>query len=63
MRYEYKIVRFEEKGFVNSKVKWQALEDRLNELGKEGWDIEDVQPAAFGGGESGVIVFLKRAGS
>lgn len=60
MRYEYKIVNFTEKEFVNAKVRWQTLEDNLNAMGQQGWDIQDIQPQAFGGGNTGVVVFMKR---
>lgn len=60
MRYEYKIEQFKEKGFAKGEVKWLELESRLNVLGAEGWNIQDIQPLAIGSSQSGVVVFLKR---
>lgn len=60
MKYQYKIVKFNEKGFAKGEVKWQQLEDQLNALGSEGWGIQDIQPLSVGSSQSGVVVFLKR---
>lgn len=60
MQYEYKIEQFNKKGFAKGEVKWQELEHRLNSLGAEGWDIQDIHPLVLGGSQSGVVVFLKR---
>lgn len=60
MKYEYRIEHFNDRGFVNNDVKWQSLEDRLNALGSDGWEIQHIQPRALGSGQSGVVVFLQR---
>jgi hypothetical protein len=57
MHWEYRVLRF-------SKVIWGALdsaqlEQRLNELGREGWEV--VSMAATGIFPKEVAVILKRA--
>jgi hypothetical protein len=60
MHYEYKVLQFRDKNFASAEVKWEKLEEKLNACGRDGWDVEHIQPLALGGGGSGVVVFLKR---
>ena len=50
MKWEYKILSFEVKGFINRKVD-SKIEEEINEAGDDGWELAGVMPV--GGGTGG----------
>jgi len=43
MKYEYKVLKFDVKGWFTRKVDSNDLESELNKYGSEGWEIESVE--------------------
>jgi len=43
MKWEYKTVQFEYKGLFSSNVDAGALQDDLNSLGNDGWELVDFE--------------------
>jgi Domain of unknown function (DUF4177) len=61
-KYEYKILDVPAKGWwIGGKIDHQELVDKLNELGREGWeavscsDINKIQ-----GASRGIIIIMKK---
>ena len=42
MKYEYKVLKFDIKGWISSKVDSVDMEAQLNECGAKGWDLVKV---------------------
>ncbi len=60
-KFEYRILDVAAGGFWGGKIDAQALTDKLNELGREGWEvISMVDTDIYGGGTKGLLVTLKR---
>ena len=38
-RWEYKVEKFETKGLLGGNLDVEDVEDRLNQLGKSGWEL------------------------
>ena len=60
-KWEYKVLKVE-KSFFGTKDKEDPAV-RLNELGKEGWELVSVIPLESGGSTAGMQLFLKRKDS
>ena len=62
MKWEYKTVYVDCKGFWSSKVDVHQLEDYCNQYGKEGWEL--VTSPTFspntGGETKGLVLIFKR---
>lgn len=39
MKYEYKVLKFDTKGFLGPKMNAEDMESQLNTLGREGWEL------------------------
>ncbi|GHE41090.1 DUF4177 domain-containing protein [Sphingobacterium griseoflavum] len=48
-RFEYKTVKVEPKGFWQKKLDPQELDNILNTLGQEGWELVAMQDLAVSG--------------
>ncbi|AQG78141.1 DUF4177 domain-containing protein [Spirosoma montaniterrae] len=60
-RFEYRIIDITAKGWLGGKVDAQDLTDKLNEMGREGWEVVSVvDTEVYGGGSRGLLVTLKR---
>lgn len=65
MKYEYKIVTPEMKGWIKKKMSDDTAEE-LNVLGKEGWELVGGTPVtanmgtSFGGTTAAFVFFFKR---
>lgn len=62
MKWEYRTVVFEVSGwFIGGKLDGQAFNNRLNQLGEQGWELVSVFDTNFTqGGTRDVIAVLKR---
>jgi len=63
MKWEYRTVVFEVPGwFIGGKLDGEKFNDRLNQLGEEGWELVSVFDTKFaqGGGTRDVVAVLKR---
>ncbi len=60
--FEYQLLDVPvDKSFWGGKIDVQALTDKLNELGREGWElVSTVDTELYGGGSRGLLVMLKR---
>ena len=63
MKWEYRTVVFEVSGwFVGGKLDGQKFNDRLNQLGEEGWELVSVFDTNFAeGGTRDVVAVMKRS--
>lgn len=61
-RFEYKTLDVSaDRGFWGGKVDLQELTSKLNELGREGWELASSVDLNWGNGSSrNVIIMLKR---
>lgn len=60
-KFEYRILDVAAGGFWGGKIDGQELTDKLNELGREGWElISTVDLNRYEGGTKGILVMLKR---
>jgi hypothetical protein len=55
MRWEYKTLSFKKRSFFSGAIDAEALNQQLDALGREGWELVSVL-----GGHSGVVAVLKR---
>lgn len=60
MRWEYKTISFKKRNFFSGAIDAEALNQQLDGLGREGWELVSVCPGTFFGTPSGVIAVLKR---
>ncbi|MBM3989426.1 MAG: DUF4177 domain-containing protein [Planctomycetes bacterium] len=59
--WEYKGVAFESDGVFEASFDRRALEQKLNALGHEGWDLVSLIATADSGGETGgLLAVLER---
>ncbi|GAB3541080.1 DUF4177 domain-containing protein [Spirosoma fluminis] len=60
-KFEYRVLDVAASGFWGGDIDSQTLTDKLNELGRDGWEvISAVDTAVYGGGSKGLIIMLKR---
>ncbi|MDQ3622360.1 MAG: DUF4177 domain-containing protein [Verrucomicrobiota bacterium] len=60
-RWEYKVCKFEAGGFLGGKVDASSVEDQLNRLGMQGWEVAGVFETNLGHGATrDVAILLKR---
>jgi hypothetical protein len=60
-KFEYRILDVAAGGFWGGKIDAQELTNKLNELGREGWEvISATDTDIYGGGTKGLIIVLKR---
>jgi len=60
-RFEYKVLDIPTTGWFGGKVDYQALADKLNEVGRQGWEVITMgSPNKYDNGSRNVIIILKR---
>lgn len=60
-KFEYRVLDVTAGGFWGGKIDGQELTNKLNELGREGWEvISATDTDIYGGGTKGLIIVLKR---
>lgn len=60
-QFEYKVLDIATRGWWSGKINFQELASKLNELGREGWEVvssSDINK--WEGASRSVIVILKR---
>lgn len=60
MRWEYKTIAFKKRRFFTGAIDADALNQQLDGLGRDGWELVSICPGSFFGAPSGVIAVLKR---
>ncbi len=61
MRWEYKTLKFKKRSFFSGALNADELNQELNTLGRDGWELVSVCPAIFMGASHGLIAVLKRS--
>lgn len=60
-QFEYKVLDVAAKGFWGGKINSQELAEKLNELGRAGWEvISSTDTNLYEGATKGLIIILKR---
>jgi hypothetical protein len=60
-KYEYKVLDVVAKGFFGGKVDFLALNEKLDELGEEGWEVVAMEDTnMYEGASRSIVVILKR---
>ena len=60
-KYEYKIIKTIEQGFWDPKLDNKAVEDELNRMGAEGWELVSVMDTSgYQGQTKEIVMFFKR---
>jgi hypothetical protein len=59
MRWEYKTLSFKKRSFFSGAIDAEVLNQQLDALGREGWELVSIYPNGLGTA-SGVIAVFKR---
>lgn len=61
-KFEYKVVVYDTKGFWGGKVEVLQIENQLNQLGNEGWEMVSSTSTnqSYGASKSIVCMFKRR---
>jgi hypothetical protein len=62
-KFEYKVLDVPSKGmWFGGKIDHQELSDKLNELGKQGWEVVSMSNTnMYNNASRGLIIILKRS--
>jgi len=60
MKYEYKVLSFDAKGWINRKVDPNDMETQLNQYGFEGWDLFHISEILRDAGVTAMLVATLR---
>ena len=59
--FEYKIVSASAGGFLGGKIDFDKLSERINKLGRDGWELVSTEDTAKGQGTTrDLALFFKR---
>ncbi len=60
-KFEYKVLDVIAKGFFADKIDFHALNEKLDELGEEGWEVVAMEDTnMYEGASRSMVVILKR---
>lgn len=59
-RFEYKTLKIKATGFWGTKFSEEDIDDQLNELGNQGWELVSVQHGGYSGNTYELFYTLKR---
>jgi hypothetical protein len=59
MRWEYKTLSYKKRSFFSGAIDAEALNQQLDALGRDGWELVSICPKGLGTA-SGVIAVFKR---
>jgi len=61
-RFEYKVMTYDTKGFFGGNVEVQQIEDQLNLLGNDGWEMVSCTTTnqSYGSSKSIVCIFKRK---
>ena len=60
-KWEYRVIEFDSHGMMGGLVDCEKIELKLNELGKDGWELVSSYPTQQGYGSSRKLIYtLKR---
>lgn len=60
-KWEYRVISFETFGLLGGLVETKEIEEKLNELGKEGWELISAYATVGGSSSRRVVYNFKRA--
>jgi Domain of unknown function (DUF4177) len=61
MRWEYKTIRIKAKGFLGGKIDEAQLDDMMNDLGRDGWELAAaLDTTKYQGATQDVVVIFKK---
>jgi hypothetical protein len=60
MKWEYRVLKMDTTGFWGRTVDDESLEQRMNDLGQQGWEMTRVVPLEQNETTSAIVVFFKR---
>lgn len=60
MRWEYKTLAYNKRSFLGGNINIDELNERLNKLGGEGWELVSVSANQTWGGQ-GIVLILKKS--
>ena len=60
MRWEYKTISFKKRSFFSGSINVDELNQQLDALGRDGWELVSICPSFCMGAPTGVIAALKR---
>lgn len=61
MKWEYKVIQFKYKGLFSTQIEADSVQDELNQLGVEGWElVEFTFNSRNLSNDVGAIAILKR---
>ena len=61
MRWEYKVVKFGKTKFLASSVQAEPLEQLLNDLGREGWELVEATSSGVYQMNGELLLMFKRS--
>ena len=61
-KFEYKVVTYDPNGFFGGNVQIDQIEDQLNQLGNEGWELVSCTSSnqSYGSTKSLVCIFKRK---
>lgn len=60
MNWEYKTIKLDTYGFFGAKVDHGRLEQEMNELGQQGWELVTTLDTNSTGTTTSIVLLLKR---
>jgi len=61
MRWEYKTINFKKRSFFSGALNIEELNQQLDVLGRDGWELVSMCQGIFGSSSQGVIAVFKRS--
>jgi hypothetical protein len=60
MRWEYKTIKCKKRSFFSGGIDIEAVDEMLNAMGRDGWELVSTCPDFFCATPSGVVLMFKR---
>ena len=57
-RWEYKTIKVKATGFIGGEVETEDIEAKLNNLGRDGWELVSSFPTAASNGYTRYVLFV-----
>lgn len=59
-RWEYKVIPFKKRSFISGQLDAEALQEKLTNMGKQGWELVATQQSSINAFNPGSMLILKR---
>jgi len=60
MKWEYKTINYEKRSFFSGKIDRAELNEKLNDIGREGWELVSISGSSGWGAAAGILAVFKR---